>query len=244
MVSIAFLMGEIFLDKTLKYSFLQSVPVLLGYVFLGMAFGILLQQAGYGVIWAFFISLTVYAGSMQFVLVSFLREGTPLGVVAAMTLLINSRHLFYGISFVDKFKRMGRKYFYMIFSLTDETYSLLCALDVPDGVDEKKASYLISAMNQSYWVTGSVIGAIAGQLIPFDFTGIDFSMTALFTVIFIEQWMGYKSHFPAIAGIISSIFFLIVLGPDRFILPSLIATVFMLMAGKKKVMHAMEGGKR
>lgn len=228
----------------LRDAFIKSVPVLFGYIFIGTAFGILLQQAGYNYVWAFFISLVVFAGSMQFVLVTFLSHGTALSIVAVMTLVINSRHIFYGLSFVEIFKKMRWKYPYMIFSLTDETYSVLCSLniskDIATDTDKKNVMFLIALFNQAYWITGSVIGALIGQLIPFNFKGIDFSMTALFVVIFIEQWMSFKSHLPAIAGLCSSVLLLLLLGPEHFILPSLIVTVAVLMACKNIITQKME----
>lgn len=223
------------MKNILKHAFLKSVPVLVGYVFLGAAFGILLQQAGYNFIWAFFISLTVYAGSGQFLLVNLLSSGASLATVAFMTLLINSRHIFYGLSFVDKFKKMKKLYPYMVFSLTDETYSVLCSLKDEKNIDNDKVKFFLAFFNQCYWLCGSVIGALAGQLISLNFKGIDFSMTALFVIIFIEQWMDSKSHIPAIVGLISSTFFLVLLGPTNFILPSLIVTVMILMSLKRNL---------
>lgn len=229
------------MNKTIRYAFFKSLPVLFGYEFLGIAFGILLQQAGFNPLWTFVCSLVVFAGSLQFVLVSFLSVTTPLPVVAAMSFLINSRHMFYGLSFVEKFKSMGKRYPYMIFSLSDETYSVLCSVKPEEGVDEKAAMFWIALMDQFYWVSGSVIGSVMGQLIPFDFTGIDFSMTALFVVIFLEQWMDFKSHIPALTGLIISVIFLLLLGPDRFILPSLIVTVAVLMGLKNQILTQTGG---
>ncbi|HHW48681.1 MAG TPA: branched-chain amino acid ABC transporter permease [Clostridiaceae bacterium] len=214
--------------KAFKYAFIQSVPVLFGYVFLGAAFGILLQKAGYNYIWAMFASLTVYAGSLQFVLVSFLSLGTALTTVALMSLFINSRHIFYGLSFIERFKETGKAYPYMVFSLTDETYSVLCSLKVPDGINKNTVMFLIALLNHVYWVAGSVLGALIGQMIPFDATGIDFSMTSLFVVIFLEQWKSSRNHTPALIGFASGIFFLVIFGPDNFLLPSLVATVVLL----------------
>ena len=189
--------------QTVRFAFYKTIPVLLGYLFLGLAFGLLLQEAGYSFWWALLSSGIVYAGSIQFVLVEFLSGGTGLLTVAVMTLLINSRHAFYGLSFVEKFRKM-KTYPYMIFSLTDETYSLLCSLKVPEGIDEKKAMFLIALFDQLYWVAGSVLGAALGQVLPFDMTGIDFAMTALFVTIFVDQWREAKSHRPAIVGLCSA----------------------------------------
>lgn len=219
---------------------MKSVPVMFGYLFLGSAFGVLLQHAGYHFIWAFCISLTVFAGSGQFLLVSLLSGGASLPMTGAMTLLINSRHMFYGLSFVERFKKTGRKYPYMIFSLTDETYSVLCSVKPEPGVQEGSAMFLIALFNHFYWIAGSVLGALLGQLLPIDFTGIDFSMTALFVVLFIEQWKDFPSHLPAITGLTVSLLFLIFLGPDNFILPSLAVTVVVLMACKGLIAPKIE----
>ncbi|HHV99612.1 MAG TPA: branched-chain amino acid ABC transporter permease [Clostridiaceae bacterium] len=216
----------------LRFAFLQSVPVMFGYLFLGTAFGILLEKAGFNFIWAFFASLTVYAGSLQFVIVSFLSAGTALTTVALMSLFINSRHIFYGLSFIENFKKTGKAYPYMVFSLTDETYSILCSLQVPDGMNYNTVIFLIALLNQCYWIIGSVLGGLVGQMIPFDVTGIDFSMTALFVVIFLEQWKTSETHLPALTGFTCSILFLLLLGPDRFLLPSLVATVLLLSVCK------------
>ncbi len=222
------------MKQTIRYAFIKTIPVLLGYVFLGFAFGLLLQDAGYSLWWALLASLVIYAGSIQFVLVSFLSSGTSLPVAAVMTLLINSRHAFYGLTFVEKFRKM-KTYPYMVFSLTDETYSLLCSVKIPQGLDEKRVMFLISLFDQCYWVAGSVLGAALGELLPFDTTGIDFAMTALFVTIFVEQWIEAKSHIPALAGLCSAVVCLLIFGENSFILPALIVTVTILMALRKNI---------
>jgi len=228
---------------TWKYALIQSAPVFFGYLFLGIAFGILLEQAGFHAGWALFSSLVIYAGSGQFLLVSLLESNASLAAVSAMTLLINGRHIFYGLSFVEKFRAMGRKGLYMIFSLTDETYSVLCSLQPPPDVDPKKAMFRIAFLDHSYWILGSVTGALMGRFIPFDFEGVDFSMTALFVVIFLDQWKSMPSHIPAAVGIFSSLFFLVLLGPDQFLLPSLAATAISLFFCKRWIVRKMEGEK-
>lgn len=214
------------------FAWKQTIPVMLGYIFLGIAFGLLLENAGYSFMWALLSSVVIYAGSMQFVLVSLLTGGAGLVETALMTLFINGRHIFYGLSFVEKYKKMGKAYPYMVFSLTDETYSVLCGTKIPAGMEESKVFFWISLFDQCYWVLGSVIGALAGSYITFDSTGIDFSMTALFIVIVVEQWQGQKSHFPALLGAVCGILWLVFLGPDRFILPSLCSCVVILMLAR------------
>lgn len=218
--------------QTARFAFRQSLGVLFGYVFLGTVFGILLRQAGFGALWSLAFSGLVYAGSLQFVLAGFLAAPTALPTVALMSLFINARHLFYGLSFIERFRSMGKKRPYMIFSLTDETYSVLCGMDeVPAGVDKNGAMFLVALLDQLYWVAGSLLGTLAGGL-PLDFTGIDFSMTALFLVIFLEQWRGAKSHLPALLGLGCGAAFLLALGPDNFLPPALCATVALLLLAR------------
>lgn len=209
-----------------KKALLRTIPVMMGYVVLGIAFGLLLNSVGFNALWALFISLFVYAGSMQFVLVGLLSQQAPLATVAITTLLVNSRHLFYGLSFIEKFKEMGKKGFYMIFSLTDETYALLCSLE------DDSLYFPVSLLNQLYWVGGSLIGSILGSLITWNSAGIEFAMTALFTVIVVEQWKEAKTHLNTLIGIGCGILSLILFGADRFLLISLIATVLLLLATK------------
>lgn len=218
-------------SKTIKYAFQKSLPVLFGYLFLGSAFGIMLYEAGYNVLWAVLISFTVYAGSGQFLLVSLLKSCAPLSTVAMMTLFVNSRHMFYGLSYVEKFKKGGWRYPFMIFSLTDETYSVNTSITtVPPDVNEVNARYLIGLFDHIYWIIGSIIGSLAGQHIPIDFTGVDFSMTALFVVIYIDQMLEVKNRLSGILGIICAVICLIIFGADNFLLPSLVVTVALLSA--------------
>lgn len=223
-------------SKTLYFAFKMSLPVLFGYLFLGSAFGIMLYEAGYNFIWAIIISLFVYAGSGQFLLVSMLTSHAALSDIAIMTFFVNSRHIFYGISFIEKFRSYSWRYPYLIFSLTDETYGVNSSFsDVPKGVNEGDARFLIGLFDHIYWIIGSVIGSLAGQLIKIDFTGIDFSMTALFTVIFIDQMRASKSKLPGVIGVFCAIICLLIFGADKFLLPSLIVTVAILLLGKNRM---------
>jgi 4-azaleucine resistance transporter AzlC len=211
----------------------MSVPVLTGYVCLGIGFGLVLESKGFGVLWAFAMGLLVYAGSMQYVAIDLLTGGATLLATAITTLMVNARHLFYGISMIDKYKDAGVKKPYMIFSLTDETYSLYFLTKTPPDVDEGEFLFALATLDQSYWIIGSIIGAVAGTLIPFDSTGIDFAMTALFIVIFVEQWFEKKNRFPAIVGVIASGICLLIFGKDSFILPSMIVIMLILLSNHR-----------
>ena len=202
-----------------------TIPVMCGYLFLGTAFGATLAQAGFGPAWALMMSGLVYAGSLQFVMVPLMASGAALGTVALTALMVNARHLFYGVSYIERFRRMGWLRPYMIFSLTDETYSVFCGLEgeQSDGVMLRVALY-----DQLYWVAGSVAGALLAQQLPFDLTGIDFSMTALFIVICVERAMQKENHLALVVGAACAIGLLMTLGPDRFLAPSLVLTAILL----------------
>lgn len=174
---------------TEKYAFKQSLPVMAGYLVLGMGFGILLMTKGYGVVWAFLMSLFIYAGSMQYVTVNLLAGGASILSAALMTVMVNARHLFYGISMIERYKNTEPYKPYLIFGLTDETYSLVCSGNMPEGVDEKKYFFILTLLNQCYWIIGSVAGSLIGRFAAFNTAGIEFSMTALFLVVFVEQWI-------------------------------------------------------
>ena len=225
--------------KALSAAFPVTVPVLMGYLAIGMASGFMLQAVGYNFIWAFFMSLTIYAGSGQYLGVTLLATAASLGTVALMTLLINFRPLVYGLSMLEKFRGMGWRKFYMIFSLTDETYALLSSAQAPVGVDPRNFYFAIALLDQSYWIIGSVIGAVAGALIPVDTKGIDFAMTALFVVIAVDQWKAYRKHLPALLGGAVTILFLIILGQffgqQQMLIVSLGVIVLLLLLFRDKL---------
>lgn len=203
-----------------------TLPVFCGYIVLGIAFGATLAQAGYGAVWALAISALVYAGSLQFVMVPFLAGGTSLVAVALTALMVNARHLFYGLSCVQRFSRMDKRIRpYMITSLTDETYSVFCGLsdDEEDGVMLRVTLY-----DQIYWVVGSILGTLLAQGLPFDLTGIDFSMTALFVVICVEKALERKNRVPMAVGAVCSLTMLFLLGPGAFLAPALGLTAVLL----------------
>lgn len=226
--------------KAFRAAFPYTIPVLTGYLFIGIAFGVMYQEKGYNFIWAAVMSILVYAGSGQYLAVNFFAPGVSFFQVIFMTFMVNVRHIFYGLSLLERFAKMGKQRLYMIFSLTDETYSLYFITKVPEGVDENKFLLAIALLDQSYWVIGSVIGALAGSLIPFDSTGIDFAMTALFLVIFVEQWLGSKDHIPAVVGIGCAFVCLLLFGKDNFILPAMICIMVLLLSGRKIIQKKSE----
>ena len=211
-----------------KQAFIKTVPVMAGYVVLGAGFGILLRNAGYGVLWAFAMSLFIYAGSMQYVGVSLITGGASIFTTALTTVMVNARHLFYSISMVDRYKDAGKYKPYMIFGLTDETYSLLCDGKTPEGADPAYYRFLVSIFNQSYWVTGSVLGSLLGTVLPFSTEGIECSMTALFIASFTGQWMSTGDHIPALTGLLSTLVCLVLFGPDRFLIPAMLLITLVL----------------
>lgn len=203
----------------IRTNFIKTLPVMAGYIVLGIGFGIVLQNHGYGVLWALLMSVLIYAGSMQFMAINLITVGAGMLTVAFTTLMVNARHLFYGISMIDKYKETKPYKPYLIFALTDETYSLVCD---DDKLDKKDYLY-ISLFDQIYWVTGSVLGALIGEMVPFDFRGVDFALTALFVSIVTDQWIAHKDHLPAIIGIVASVVCLVIFGGENFLIPSMIA---------------------
>lgn len=213
----------------MKEAFVASVPVMMGYIVLGIAFGMLLESKGYSFLYALLMSGFIYAGSMQFVAINLLTSGATLISGALMTLLINARHMVYGLSMIKKFENMGKLKPYMIFSLTDETYSLLVGSKAPEGCDEKYYSFFISLFDQCYWVFGSVIGSLLGSLLTINTTGLDFAMTALFVVIVVEQFLTTEKHIYSYLGFAISLLCLIIFGSEAFIIPSMIGILLGLI---------------
>lgn len=220
------------MKRIIKKVFPQTIPVMAGYISLGIAFGLLLQSIGYGPIWAFLMSLFIYAGSAQFLAVELLAAGATLTHIALLTFLLNFRHLFYGLSMIEKYRSTGIGKIYLIFGLTDETYALLTGYKTPEGLSDKSYFFAVTLMNHLYWILGSVIGSVAGSIIPFDLTGIDFAMTALFAVLVVEQWKTNKNHIPAISGFVITVAALYIFGADNFLIPALIVMSVALLSMK------------
>lgn len=199
----------------------HTLPVLAGYLFLGAAYGILMSAKGFGIGWTVGISLVTYAGSMQFVMIGLLTSAFAPAYAFLLALMVNARHLFYGVSMLGRFAGLGWRKWLLVFGLTDETFSIHCAAKAPDGVDPGRFMLSVSLLDHSYWLLGSALGGLAGGLFAFDTTGIDFVMTALFVVIFLDQWKQQKRHGPAFIGLGASVFSLCIFGPDGFLLPAM-----------------------
>ena len=217
------------MGKTFTYALRRSLPILVGWIPVALAYGVLMANAGYRPLWTTAVSLAVYAGSLQFLMITFFTGTASYLTVVVMALLLNSRHIFYGLSFIEKFRVYGRWKYFLIYSLTDEAYSLHCAAKPEEGVDEKWGHILTSALILGYWVMLSTLGTLLGSFIPFDMTGIDFAMTALFVVILIDQLRGADNRLPAVVAAVSTIVCLALIGPENFILPSLLITVAALV---------------
>ncbi len=217
--------------KIIKTAFKKSIPIMCSYLFIAFAYGLMMKKAGFAWYVAFCISFFVYTGAFQFVLISFLTSHVSLLTVAITALLMNSRQTFYSLTFIHDFKKMGIKKWYMIHTLTDETYAVNCTLDE----DNKDAvMFYVALFSRIYWLFGTIVGSVAGSLIPVDLKGIDFCMTALFVIIFMDQWTQTKDHFPALSGVIIAFICLLIFSSQQFMLPSLIIVSLLLLLNQGK----------
>lgn len=226
-------MTKRFSSTILKTAFVKSIPIFCSYIFVSMAYGMMMASAGFPWYDSLLVSLTVYTGAFQFVLITFLSSGASLITIALTALLMNSRQSFYSLTFLKEFKQMGRRKLYMIHTMTDETYAVNCTLDLPKK-EKEDTMFLVALFSRCYWMIGSVIGGILGQIIPFDLTGIDFCMTALFLIIFIDQWEKAKKHSPALTGLGIGILCLLIFGENRFMLPALLIVSALLLLFQRK----------
>ena len=220
---------------TIRQAFVRSIPVMAGYVVLGIGFGVLMHAAGYGLLWTLAMSLLIYAGSMQYVGVGLLSGGASVVTAILTTVMVNARHLFYSISMLRYYRNAGRYKPYLIFSLTDETYSLLCDGKTPEGTDPDRFRFLVSLFNHSYWVLGSVIGSLVSGVLPFSTAGIEFSMTALFIASFTEQWITEKNHIPAVTGLLGTLLCLVIFGSGRFLIPAMLLITVLLTLFRNRI---------
>lgn len=221
--------------KVFKPALAATLPVMAGYLILGFGFGIIIKANGYSTVLAAAMSIFIYAGSMQYVAIGLMTGGASLITTALTTLMVNIRHLFYGVSMLEKYQNTGKAKPYLIFALTDETYSLVCG-ELPGLAPEDRTNYelLVSLLNHLYWIVGSIAGAVAGSLIRFNSQGIDFALTALFLTVFTDQWLTAKKHGPALIGLGASVASLLIFGKDNFLIPAMLIIALMLCLYKEE----------
>ncbi len=229
------------LSRAFRAAFPHTIPIMAGFLFLGISYGIYAGTSGFCFIYPLVMSFTIFGGSLEFVAVSMLLGSFAPLQTLMMSVLIQARHLFYGISMLEKFKGTGIKKFYLIFGLCDETFSINYSATPPDGIDRGWFMFFVTLLNQLYWVFGATIGGILGSLISFDLKGIEFVMTAMFVVIFLEQWLKDKQHFPAMIGILASVVCLIIWGRDSFLIPTMVCIIVFLTIFRKPI---EKGGNR
>lgn len=224
----------------LRAAFPYTVPILTGFLFLGIAYGVYMNVSGFPAIYPIVMSLTVFAGSMEFVAVNLLLGAfDPLGALA-LTLLVNARHLFYGIAMLDKYRDVGKKRWYLIFGLCDESFSINCAANVPKGVDRGWFYFFVTLLNHAYWVCGATLGGLFGSLLELELEGLEFVMTALLAVLFLEQLMKEKDHTSALLGVGMSLVCLVIFGSGGFVIPAMLA----ILAGLTLLRRPLERRER
>jgi len=223
------------IKKAFKTAFPYTVPIFAGFWFLGLTYGIYMNVSGFSFLYPMIMSLAIFAGSVEFVTVSMLLGAFAPLQALVMTLMVNARHLFYGISMLDKYGSMGRKKYYLIFGMCDESFSINYTANIPDDVDKGWFMLFVTLLNHLYWFSGSTLGGIFGSFISFNTEGLGFVMTAMFIVIFLEQWLNEKNHTTAIIGFAVSIPCLIIFGKDSFLLPSMAAMLIALTVFRGKI---------
>ena len=221
--------------KTFRLAFANSLPIMFAYLVVGFTFGIMMYENGFRWYHSMLSAMTIYSGSLQIAMVPMIAARTPLPVMAVASFLINSRYMFYGIGFTQRFRKQGLLYPYMIIAFPDEVYGVFSGKPYPKDVDPVRCDRWTAFMCHGAWISGGVLGTLFGNVLPFDLTGIDFAATAMFVCIVIEQWMSFTSHLPLLVGIVSGLLCLFILGPDNFILPSLILSLILLLILKSRI---------
>ena len=229
------------IKKAFRAAFPNTVPILTGFLVLGMAYGVLMEVKGYGTLWSVLMSIMAFCGSMQFVAITLLTTAFNPIQAFLLSLMVNARHLFYGISMLNKFKGLGKIKYFLIFTLCDETFSIESSVNVPDNINRKYFYFAVSLLDYLYWITGTLIGSIVGKFISFDTNGLDFALTALFIVLFIEQIKSKDKIFPGAIGFISAAAALLLFNADNFVIPAMVLIMAILLiknfADKKYSSH-------
>ncbi len=226
--------------KALKAAIPHTVPVIVGFLFLGIAYGVLMSANGYSAIWSFLMSLIGFCGSMQFVAIGFLCVSFDPIQAFLMALMVNARHLFYGISMLSKYKGTGKLKIFLVYWLCDETFSINCSTNPPEGVDKGWFYFWVSFIDYAVWALSSLLGGLIGNLITFNTEGIDFALTALFVVIFLNGWKEKKNRVPAVIGMVCSVVSILIFGTERFIIPAMVMLLVVLSIGRSH----LEGEKK
>lgn len=219
----------------LRAAFPHTIPVLTGFLFLGVAYGVLMSSKGYGPVWSTLMSAIGFGGSMQFVAISLLTAAFDPAQAFFLSCMVNARHLFYGLSMLEKYRGLGPARIPLVYTLCDETFSLVSTVEPPPGVDRKYFYLSISLLDYAYWVGATALGGVLGHLLPFDFTGLDFALTALFVVLFIEQVIKRENRAPGAIGLVCSVVGLAVFGADNMIIPAMVLTLIVLLVGRRKL---------
>lgn len=223
------------IKKAFKAAFPYTIPIFAGFWFLGLTYGIYMNVSGFSFLYPMLMSITIFAGSMEFITANMLLGSFNPVQAFLMTLMINARHLFYGISMLDRLRGTGLKKLYLIFGMCDETFSINYTAQIPPDVDRGWFMFFVTLLNHFYWFSGSTLGGIFGSFIHFDTEGLDFVMTAMFVVIFMEQWLKDKQHISALLGLGISVLCLLIFGADNFIIPSMAAMLLMLTGMRKPI---------
>lgn len=210
--------------KAFKAALPYTLPICVGFLFLGMSYGFLMKSKGFSFLYPLFMSMFIFAGSMEFVTVDLLLSAFNPMHAFFLALTVNARHLFYGISMLTKYRNVGLKKLYLIFGMCDESFTINCTV-LPDGVDNGWFMFFVTLLNHFYWVAGATAGALLGYVIHFDTTGIEFVMTALFVVMFINQWEEAEKHSPALVGVLCSLACLLIFGSESFLIPAMVLII-------------------
>lgn len=224
--------------RALAAAFPHTIPVLTGYAFLGVAYGIYMRVSGFPFWYPTLSSVVIFGGSLEFVLVSMLMSSFAPLQTFLMALMIQARHLFYGIALLEKYRHLGKMRFYLIFGMTDESFSVNCSAEIPDGVDEGWFYFFVTLLDHCYWVTACTVGGLLGSLISFDTQGLDFVMTAMFVVIFLNQLMKGRKHYTALIGLLSSVGCLVLFGAESFLIPTMLTILLLLTVFRRPLERA------
>lgn len=224
----------------LKAAFPQTIPIFAGFWFLGMTYGIYMRASGFSFVYPMIMSIVIFGGSLEFIAVQMLLSAFAPLQTLLMSIMIQARHLFYGIAMLDKFKGTGRKKVYLIFGMCDESFSINCSAEIPENVDRGWFMFFVTLLNHLYWVSGSTIGGLLGSLISFNTKGLDFVMTAMFVVIFLDQWLKEKKHYTSLIGVLVSVVCLLLFGADSFMIPTMVCILCMITVFRKPIERSID----